>query len=242
MAKEAKPGKPPFKQVDQESQASSALPFRVLPAASRRHATNSVRRRYDRIAPVYDLMERVMGPRSLHRWRSQLWSRITGGHVLEVGVGTGKNMPYYPQDALVTAVDLSPRMLSRAARRARKLGIPVSLSLMNAEALAFPDSTFDYVVATFVFCSVPDPVAGLRELGRVSRPEGTILLLEHVRIDRPLIGRLMDITNPLAVRITGANINRRTVENVRLAGLSLVSVEDLSPMGLVKLITARPLS
>lgn len=210
----------------------------LTPPQSRAIATT--RRRFDRIAPVYDLMESLMGPRSLHCWRSRLWRRVSGGRVLEVGVGTGKNMPYYPHGAIVTAVDLSPRMLSRAAQRARKLDSPVSLCLMTAEALAFSDSAFDYVVATFVFCSVPDPVAGLRELARVCKPGGTILLLEHVRIDRPFIGSLMDIANPLAVRITGANISRRTVENVRLAGLSLVSVENLALMSLVKLIAARP--
>ncbi len=199
----------------------------------------AVRRRYDRIAPVYDFMESLMGPRSLHRWRRRLWGMVSGGRVLEVGVGTGKNMPYYPQGALVTAVDLSPRMLSRAVRRARGLSIPVSFSLMNTEALAFPDNTFDYAVATFVFCSVPDPVAGLRELGRVCKPEGTILLLEHVRAGHPFVGRLMDIANPLAIHVTGASVNRRTVENVRMSGLSLVAVEDLAPLGLVKLITAR---
>jgi ubiquinone/menaquinone biosynthesis C-methylase UbiE len=160
--------------------------------------------------------------------------------VLEVGVGTGKNMPYYPADAEMTAVDLSDRMLAQARRRAAREGVDVELHEMDAQNLRFEENSFDVAVATFVFCSVPDPVRGLRELGRVVRPEGRIVLLEHVRIDRPIIGRLMDLLNPIVVRILGANINRRTVDNVRRAGLTIEQVEDLGPMGLVKLIVARP--
>jgi ubiquinone/menaquinone biosynthesis C-methylase UbiE len=95
------------------------------------------------------------------------------------------------------------------------------------------------VVATFVFCSVPDPVQGLREIGRVVRPGGQILLLEHVRIDRPVIGTLMDVLAPLIVRLNGANINRRTVKNVQSAGLQIDRVENLDRMGMFKLIFAR---
>lgn len=117
-----------------------------------------------------------------------------------MGVGTGKNMPYYPDDVQVTAIDLSERMLSRARRRAKRLGLSVGLRRMDAQALAFPSDTFDTVVATFVFCSVPDPVIGLRELGRVCKPEGEIRLLEHMRARNEALGRLMDIANPLVVR------------------------------------------
>jgi len=202
-------------------------------------ATEATRARYNRLAPIYDAME-VFSERRFRPWRQKLWSLVPGGRVLEVGVGTGKNMPYYPVGAEMTAVDLSDRMLAQARKHAAQEGVDVELHEMDAQDLRFKEDSFDVVVATFVFCSVPDPVRGLRELGRVVWPEGRIVLLEHVRVDRPVVGRLMDLLNPIVVRILGANINRRTVENVRRAGLTIERVEDLGPMGLVKLIVARP--
>lgn len=195
--------------------------------------------RYDRVSRIYDLME-WWAERTLRKWRQLLWSRVGGGRVLEVGVGTGKNLPYKPSGADYIGVDLSPKMLRRAARRAREIQGTTHLALMDAQSLAFADNSFDHIVATFVFCSVPDPVAGLKELGRVCKGEGRIVLLEHVRSDNPLLGKLMDLLNPMVVRLIGANINRVTVDNVRLAGLEIVDIEELSMDGIVKLITARP--
>ena len=87
------------------------------------------------------------------------------------------------------------------------------------------------------------PVRGLRELGRVVKPGGKIVLLEHVRIDSlRIVGKLMDLLDPLVVRVVGAHINRRTVENVRRAGLHVEQVESLAPLGLVKLIVASPVN
>lgn len=203
------------------------------------HQTAVTKARYNRVAPIYDLMEALIERLAFRRWREKLWSQVQGPRILEVGVGTGKNMPYYPANAQVTAIDLSDRMLERARRQAKRLGLQVDLQEMDVQTLAFPDATFDSAVATFVFCSVPNPVQGLRELGRVVKPGGRIILLEHVRLDRPIIGKLMDLLNPWVVRLWGANINRRTVENVRRAGLTVASVEDLGHNGLVKLIVAR---
>ncbi len=201
--------------------------------------TAATRARYNRIAPMYDAMEAFTERAAFSAWRRQLWAAVPAGRVLEIGVGTGKNLPFYPPGAQMTAIDLSDRMLARARQRAAALGVPVDLRLMDAQHLEFPHAVFDAAVATFVFCSVPDPVAGLRELGRVVRSEGDIWLLEHMRVDRPFIGPLMDLLNPLVVRVMGANINRRTVENVQQAGLKLVAVKELRGE-LVRLIHARP--
>jgi ubiquinone/menaquinone biosynthesis C-methylase UbiE len=200
--------------------------------------TAATRARYNRVAPIYDMISELLERLFLRSWRQRLWSLVPAGRLLEIGVGTGKNMPYYPASTEVTAVDLSDKMLARARRRAAREGVDVELHQMDVQDLSFEQDSFDTVVATCVFCSVPDPVRGLRELGRVVKPEGCIVLLEHVRIDR--LGRLMDMLNPIVVRILGANINRRTVDNVRRAGLTIEREEDLAPTGLVKLIVARP--
>lgn len=201
--------------------------------------TAATKARYDRLAPIYDAMEWFVERSAFDGWRAHLWSRMPAGRVLEVGVGTGKNMPYYPARAQVTAIDLSEGMLRRARRRAESLGIDVDLRQMDVQELLFSDNTFDAVVSTFVFCSVPDAVRGLRELSRVTKSDGDVWLLEHVRINQPIIGPMMDALNPVVVRLMGANINRQTVENVNRAGLNVVDVEHLSGE-LVKLIHAKP--
>lgn len=172
------------------------------------------------------------------RWRERLWSRARG-KILEIGVGTGANFPHHPPGGRVVGIDLSPRMLTRAGRRAAKLGDPPELVRMDAEELGFPAESFDTVVATFVFCSVPNPLRGLREARRVLRPGGRLLLLEHVRSSVPWLGRLMEWINPVTLRLTGANIDRATVANVERAGFELRRVDTLSPGGIYKLIDAR---
>ena len=189
--------------------------------------TRLTRKRYDRLAPFYDLLEKPLEGLQFAQWRGRLGERINGKCVLEVGVGTGKNIHYYPQDAKVTAIDISPRMLIRARRKAEASTLKVDLAEMDVQNLAFPDQSFDAVLASFVFCSVPDPVRGLRELRRVSRPGGRLFLLEHMRPTNPVIGLLFDLLNPLVVRMMGANINRRTVENIRRAGWEVLVEEDL---------------
>ena len=202
-------------------------------------ATAQTRSRYNRIAWLYDLMEAPVEWGAFSGWRTRLWAHVEGKRLLEVGVGTGKNIPFYPADVQVTAVDLSEEMLVRARHRAQNLGVEVDLRLMDVQRLEFADDVFDTALATFCFCSVPDPIAGLRELMRVVKPGGQVLLLDHVRVDKPVIGTAMDVLDPLVVRVMGAHINRRTAENVRKAGLDIERVEELAPGGLVKLIVAR---
>jgi phosphatidylethanolamine/phosphatidyl-N-methylethanolamine N-methyltransferase len=201
-------------------------------------ATALTQERYQRISPIYDRIEALMEHR-FKPWRKKLWQAVRGPEVLEVGVGTGKNMDYWPIDLDITGIDLTPGMLDVACRRAWNLDWDVDLRLGDVQSLEFPSASFDTVVATFVFCSVPDPVQGLREIGRVVRRGGQILLLEHIRIDRPVMGTIMDLLAPLVVRLNGANINRRTIENVRIAGLHIDRVEDLDKMGMFKLVFAH---
>jgi ubiquinone/menaquinone biosynthesis C-methylase UbiE len=203
----------------------------------RERATARARARYDRIAPMYDRMESLMEAGGFRLWRARLWSRVHGPRVLELGVGTGKNFPYYPAGVQVTAIDFSPRMLERAERAAQGDDVAVTLLLADAQALPFPDASFDTVAATFVFCSVPDPVLGLREAHRVLAPGGQLLLLEHVLSHKPVLRPLMRLMNPLVVRMYGANISRETLANVERAGFTIERAETLA-LDIVKLITA----
>jgi len=200
-------------------------------------ATETRRRRYDRIAPFYDFME-LMNEQRMHPWREKLWAQVSPARVLEVGVGTGKNFEYHPRDARVTGIDFSPRMLERAHQRAALLGDPIELRQMDVQAMEFADGSFDAAVATCVFCSVPDPVQGFREVKRVVKPGSRVFLMEHMRHSNLILGAVMDALTPL-VRLMGPDINRRTLDNIRAAGLEIEHVEDLGTGGIFKLIVAR---
>ena len=194
------------------------------------------RLRYDRIAPIYDLMEWMMELR-FRGWRREFWKLVEGPRILELGVGTGKNLVFHPQGKEIAAIDISEGMLRHARRRAKKLGVNICLEVADAQALPFADDTFDTVVATFLFCSVPDPVKGLREARRVLKPGGRLLLLEHVVSELPVLRTLMRWFDPIPVHIWGAHIDRDTVRNVRLAGFIGIHSSNKS-LDIVKLITA----
>ncbi|MFT9487721.1 MAG: class I SAM-dependent methyltransferase [Tepidibacillus sp.] len=178
--------------------------------------TEIIRRRYNRVAYVYDWMDLIIRD----KWREEVFRGLTG-HILEVGVGTGRNIPFYPKDGFVTEIDFSPNMLEKAKERLKKYRVNAKLLLMDAQQMEFEDNSFDAVVTTCVFCSVPDPIKGLKEIRRVVKPNGTIRMLEHMRSDQPMMGKMMDMINPLVVGMIGANINRDTMKNLELAGFKL---------------------
>lgn len=183
-----------------------------------------IKKRYDRVSGIYDSMDKMIK----ESWRNDLLKNVTG-NVLEVGIGTGKNLPYYPKGIHLTGVDFSSGMLEKARNKVDSLDLDydVTLQEMDIQEMDFPDNRFDYVVATCVFCSVPDPIKGLKELGRVCRPDGQILMLEHMRSENKVVGKIMDILNPVTVNTWGANIDRETLENIKKAGLSIEDREDL---------------
>ncbi len=148
-----------------------------------------VLRAYQRIAPVYDLLDGLYEWSWKRRLRAELFAHALPGRLLDVGVGTGCNLPFYPKDARVVGIDASPAMLARARARATRLGFALELRRMNLLELGFPDGSFDTVAATFVLLCLPDELQlpALRELARVTRPGGRILLLDYHRSSRTAV-------------------------------------------------------
>ncbi len=205
---------------------------------TRDKATEMVRRRYNLVAPLYDSMEGLVERSRYTKWRDLLWSKVEGTRILEVGVGTGKNLQYYPAGAEMIAIDLSEKMLERAKRKASQQKLEVRLQQMDVQRLEFADESFDSVVASFVFCAVPDPVRGLTEVKRVCKEGGKVVLMEHMRSPNRVLNLFMDFVNLASARIMGENVNRRTVDNVRKSGLEVEQVIDLG-FGIFQLIEAR---
>jgi len=199
---------------------------------------NTTKRAYDRIAGLYDVMECHMEFMFFAKWRKELLASVSG-KVLEVGIGTGKNLRYYPPGIQLTGIDISSRMMRKAQMKAAEIGHSLDLMVMNVEDMSFSDFSFDFVVSTFVFCSVSRPLQGLREIKRVLKPNGFALFLEHVRSEKKFLGRVMDFFNPMVRSLIGPNINRRTVKNIEKSGLKIISMHNKGSE-LVKHVIARP--
>jgi ubiquinone/menaquinone biosynthesis C-methylase UbiE len=193
---------------------------------------------FDRLAAPYD---RGMAPLE-HLWLQRMRARLVPrarGKVLEIGVGTGANFPFYPASTCLTAIDESPDMLSIAISRAEALGRCAYLSQANVEHLAFPANAFDTVVASLVLCSVVDQSLALRELWRVLRkPGGQLLLLEHTRPHVRPLAWLADLANvPWYAAQGRCHLNRKTQQAVAQAGFRVEHYETKGA-GLLRLIVA----
>jgi ubiquinone/menaquinone biosynthesis C-methylase UbiE len=183
------------------------------------------KRRYDRNAWFFDFMDSLFAKMMADR-KHELVAE-TSGRVLEVGVGTGASLVHYPKGVELVGIDISPNMLERAGPKADCFKGDLTLQIGDVQNLDFPDDSFDMVITSCVFCSVTDPVKGFQEINRVLKPGGRGLHLEHVRSKQPVLGKLMDIINPVVVRMMGANINRDTSANIRRSGLKVLEENDL---------------
>ncbi len=148
------------------------------------------------------------------------------GRTLEIGIGTGLNLAFYESTRRVVGIEPDPEMLKRARRRAASAGKPVDLVIASAEALPFRAASFDSVIATLVFCTIPDPTAAAHEVRRVLAPGGGFHFLEHVRARRRWLARCQDAATPLWARLlAGCHPNRETLPTFEKAGLQVESCE-----------------
>jgi ubiquinone/menaquinone biosynthesis C-methylase UbiE len=202
--------------------------------------SSDLRRRYERIAPLYDLLDLPFEYGRYRRLRRLLFQGLSG-RILDVGVGTGRNMPFYPPGSDVVGVDLSPAMLRRAERRRGLSPAAVTLMEMSVARLEFRDASFDAAVASFVFCTLSDElqVLALQELRRVVKPDGTIRLLEYTRPRAGILRAMTKLWGPWVHWAFGASFDRRTVEFIPDAGLTLIGAGYVVDE-LIQLIEAKP--
>lgn len=199
--------------------------------------TERVRRIMDKEAPRYDrqmnFFDRVLftGGRE--------WACLgVEGEVLEIAVGSGRNLPVYPKGTSLKAIEFSPEMLKLAKERAAELGSDADLRLGDAQALEFPDESFDTVVCTLALCTIPDPARAVSEAYRVLRPGGTFRALEHVRSPSLLVRGVQRALDPLSVRFAADHVVREPLDYLRPAGFEIEHLER-SKLGIVERVVAR---
>jgi ubiquinone/menaquinone biosynthesis C-methylase UbiE len=204
-----------------------------------REETDRVRDIWQRFAPRYDRQIRFFERFLFEGGRDWVCSRARGA-VLEIGVGTGRNLPFYPAEVRVTGVDLSPETLLFARRRADRLGRSVDLRVGDAQALDFQTGSVDTVVSTLTMCSIPDHHRALSEAARVLRPGGQLIMLEHVRSPAPAVRLGQRLLNPLSVRFVADHLLREPLHPVRALGFEVVELERLKWGIVERLLAVKP--
>jgi len=172
------------------------------------------------------LMDHVMRGKEFQRLRTEMLQSVAG-EVLEIGIGTGLNLPHYgPNVSRVRAVDPNPMLPVRVTERRAAVRFPVEISHHSAERLPYEDRTFDCVVSTWTLCTIPNPVTALQEVGRVLKPGGRFLFLEHGRSDAGKIAAWQDRLNPLQNVIgCGCNLNRQIDRLITQASLTITQLD-----------------
>jgi ubiquinone/menaquinone biosynthesis C-methylase UbiE len=202
-----------------------------------REETERVRRVQDKEAPRYDRQMDFFDRVLFAGGREWACSRAKG-KVLEIAVGSGRNLPHHREDVELSGIELSPEMLAIAQRRAEELGREADLRLGDAQALDFPDASFDSVVCTLALCTIPDDRAAVAEVYRVLRPGGRYLLLEHVRSPIRAVRAVQRLIEPLSVRFEADHLTREPLEHLSAVGFEVEELER-SKWGIVERVAAR---
>lgn len=198
-----------------------------------------IEERYEKFAPSFDRATAIAERLALRRLRRAVVPRARG-RVLEVAIGTGQNLPLYDPEVHLTAVDLSPQMLAIARTRAGRLGRQVDLRREDAEALPFADDAFDSVVSTLAGCTFPNPVAAYREMWRVLRPGGLLLLAEHGRGESRMLGWLLHRLAPWHYRQVACHLDRDPLGLVRSASIDPEVVTSMLRGALIAMVARKP--
>ena len=195
---------------------------------------------YRRIAPFYDLLDLPFEYLRYGPLRARMFAGV-GGDVLDAGAGTGRNVPFYPPGAATVAIDVSAGMLARARARAERLGVAAEFREADVRATGFADASFDFVIASFLFCVLPeeDQRPALAELGRVTRPGGEIRLLDYTWSRRPVRRLVMRAWAPVVRRLYGASFDRDPAAHAAAAGLRLAE-ERLLYADMIRMLVLRP--
>jgi ubiquinone/menaquinone biosynthesis C-methylase UbiE len=207
------------------------------PSSDRAQETERVRALQDKEAPRYDRQISFFERLLFEGGREWVCSQAEG-EVLELAAGTGRNLPHYPDGVRLTTIELSPEMLAIARRRAAEEGREVDQRLGDAQALEFPDESFDTVVITLGLCTIPDDRQAVGEAHRVLRAGGRLLLLEHVRSPRLPVRAVQRLLDPLAVRFVGDHLVREPLDHLKAEAFEVERVER-SKWGIVERVMAR---
>jgi len=175
---------------------------------------------------LYDAAMRPLEKIRFSKIRIELVGKAKG-RVLEIGSGTGVNFAYYQNASSVDVVEPNVLMSNESVKHIEKSAIPIKVHSVSAEELPFDDCTFDSVVSTLVFCSIPNNVQALQEIRRVSKKGAQLLFFEHVRMEQNVLGKTQDLLTPLWEKaFDGCHLNRNTLELIKQSGLEITNVES----------------
>jgi len=208
-------------------------------AGTRETPTARQKRVWDKSAPSYDKQISYFEKVWFTGGREWLGERARG-QVLEVAIGTGRNLPHYPADVTITAIELSPAMLAIARKRALDLGREVDLGEGDAEHLTFADASFDTVVCAFSLCTIPSPAAALGEMRRVLRPGGRLLLVDHIGSSWPPFYAVQWLLERFTIHAAGEHFTRRQLPLVKAAGFQVVQSERLKAGSVERIHAVKP--
>jgi ubiquinone/menaquinone biosynthesis C-methylase UbiE len=195
------------------------------PLTAAQSQADITRAKWDKLAPRFDGMASLGAEKRWKPFKTRLFGHMQG-KILFLALGTGLDVPFFPPGKDITAIDISPKMLAEAQDRLAAYDGTIRAEVMDVHAMPYPDASFDQIYTSCTFCSVPDPVAGLKALHRVLKPGGQLFMFEHTGSKHYPFRQMMNLMTLLSEKI-GPSMNRDTVSNVSAAGFEVVEVENV---------------